>query len=256
MATKKPSRNVIDYDPLAWLNEVDDEDAGSANQSDPDSRPASPADTGHAAVSSDRHSGPATEEPAAYGFFDDDEPAEAQPDESALLSEPAESQAAAANGSSPLDTATPQPADDEENAAYGFFTEHPAETATIDADSGSIDLGTELTIRSVATCKGLIEEKLANGFDVRLSAANLQKIDTAGLQLLYSLKMTLNKTGQTIHWESGHSLINESAALIGLPALCDSDDDPGYGFLRMRHRLRTIVNRQSRVTDFSRETGI
>ena len=93
-----------------------------------------------------------------------------------------------------------------------------------------IQLGAELTIRNAAECKTLIDEQLSTGMDIVLAASDLQKIDTSGVQLIYSLKKTLQKTGQSIQWQSESSLINQAANLLGLEDLYEAQDSDAFGF--------------------------
>jgi ABC-type transporter Mla MlaB component len=282
MANKKTSKNVIDYDPLAWLNEESDLSGSSDENSAPaENEPEAVAapkkktvkkkiakkktakkkgaskQTANKKTADKIVSAKKVDEPlqkstpmeteadqnTAWGFFDDEQIEHNQPE-----SEPetVESEPAAFGFFS--DDDTPEPAavnteqsvevtadDTQDDAGYGFFDTDESLTtqaAQMDADSNIIYLGADLTIRSVAACKMLIEQNLSSGFDIRLAAGELQKIDSAGLQLLYSLKMTLQKTSQTIYWESTSSIINNAAKMIGMPALCDADEesDPGYGF--------------------------
>ncbi len=122
----------------------------------------------------------------------------------------------------------------EKDAGYGFFDtsdQLSSQSVELDRASNIINLGAELTIRSVSGCKALIDENISNGFDIKLAAAELQKIDTAGLQLIYSLNKTLEKTSQCIIWESSNTIINDAAQLIGLPKLLESsEDDEAFGF--------------------------
>ena len=79
-------------------------------------------------------------------------------------------------------------------------------------------------------CKNLIDEQIAIGADITLSASTLQKIDTAGVQLIYSLQKSLQKTGQIILWQSESKLINDAANLLGLESLYESSESDAFGF--------------------------
>ncbi len=239
MATKKTSKNVIDYDPLAWLNE-ETEQNGTAQQ-DNDSAKAGKVTAQASKKKADANAieqdgNVETEsENAAYGFFSDEETPSAAPEDTAAFGffdeedQVTETEVAAADSGQQETTADP-----EEGSAYGFFDDTDALTtqaARLDGDNNVINLGADLTIRSVGACKELIDQSLSNGFDVRIAAGELQKIDSAGLQLIYTLKTTLEKTAQSIHWESTSNIINDAAKIIGMPRLCDADDsDPGFGF--------------------------
>jgi ABC-type transporter Mla MlaB component len=119
-----------------------------------------------------------------------------------------------------------------EEQAYGFFADEPEIqlSATETGVTGKvIDLGAELNIRTVADCKARIQHAMNEDEDIKLDAANLQKIDTAGLQMLLSLRQSLKASSRSIQWQSFNELIDESAAMIGLPSLC-VDDDSGKAF--------------------------
>ncbi len=188
---KKASKKVIDYDPLAWLEEGEDK-----NQQEESASPSTIENQ-----SSDNAE--SQDNTAAFGFFDDD---------------PVEEVAQAAST-------------DEDDLAYGFFDDAPismqSQSARIDADSHTINLGAELTIRSVSECKALIDQLLHQGEEIKLQVNELQKIDSAGLQMLYSLKKTLDKSGQKIHWMSSGAVVNEVAQMLGLPELADTSVDEG-----------------------------
>lgn len=124
---------------------------------------------------------------------------------------------------------------DNESQAFGFFddsfTESTVQSAEHDSESNIISLGTELTIRSVASCKALIDKNINSGFDVKLAAGDLQKIDSAGLQMIYSLNKTMEKNSQPVQWVSTSSIINQSARLMGMQNLVESNDEgTAFGF--------------------------
>ncbi len=207
MVNKKVSKNVLDYDPLAWLDEGSEEPQQGVEET-PEELIESEVET---TVSGTQNLG--------YGFFTDDEDASEETPE-ALITTQKEQKASET---------------EQVSEAYGFFDDDfspsSAPTAQSDEASGIIDLGTDLTIRSVANCKSLISERLHQGFDIRLDANQLQKIDSAGLQLLFSLDKTLKKTSQFIHWVNSNAMINEAARLAGLPELFQvKDDDSAFGF--------------------------
>lgn len=214
-AKKKAAKKVLDYDPLAWLEEGEDEtqSEGSVSQSEIKEKfSAKKASTKKQVASPDKQTASNNEavaeednkvdqdEAAGFGFFDDDPVEEVE-----------------------------QAASDEEGLAYGFFDDVPAslqtQSARIDTDSHAVNLGAELTIMSVSDCKALIDQLLHQGEEIKLQVNELQKIDSAGLQMLYSLKKTLDKSGQKIHWMSSGAVVNEVACLLGLPELSDASAD-------------------------------
>ncbi|MCK5662665.1 MAG: STAS domain-containing protein [Thiotrichaceae bacterium] len=134
------------------------------------------------------------------------------------------------------------------NPAYGFFNSSElsnSQSVEFDSTENHINLGTELTIRSVSACKELIDRAILNGFDVKLAAGDLQKIDVAGLQLIYSLNKTLKKTSQTINWVSCNSIINEASQLIGMPLTIESPEGNGaYGFFNQEEDSKLQTDQQ------------
>lgn len=194
MKKKKTTKNVLDYDPLAWLDDPGS-DPGSEQQSSSQVIEEQELDSG-------------------YGFFADDESKEEMQSEQ-LLSE--------------------QNMDEESDSGYGFFDDAAANSDIAEQNSqvseDNIDLGSDLTIRTVAQIKSAIDYKLQQGTDIQLSAQSLQKIDTAGLQLIYSLVQTLEKSSSQIHWSGTSDLINDAAQQLGLPELIQSStQDDGFGF--------------------------
>ncbi|MBT4075479.1 MAG: STAS domain-containing protein [Gammaproteobacteria bacterium] len=251
-ANKKGTKNVLDYDPLAWLAEGDSADDTEKDIDEPVApekvvkkrvikkvsakkksvkkkstvkkiakKPAKSKET--IAIEETIEMSNSNEENPGYGFFDDSaEPGEVKVTESK--------------------------AEPEEDTGYGFFDNSDqldSQSEGLDNSTNVIHLGADLTIRSVTACKALIDENLTNGFDVKLAAGDLQKIDTAGLQLIYSLNNTLDKTSQSITWVSSNSIINDAAKLIGLPQLMESPEDDGaYGFFDDDEKPNTQVNQQ------------
>ncbi len=118
-----------------------------------------------------------------------------------------------------------------ENVDFGFFESDGDETENRPISGESVvSLGNSLTLKTVSEFKQCIEKKLANSGSVTLDPTDLQKIDTAGLQLLYSLQQSLEKTGQSLSWTSKNFTIESAAGLIGLPDLCDNTMTAGFGF--------------------------
>jgi len=274
---RSSSKNVLDYDPLAWLGEEDDSEAADASAADSGSE--KKAKKSSTKVTDKNKSGKkksskkkqakkeakqkkakkqktindsgseqtlsfesnesklqqsevqSEPESVGYGFFADNDSSE----QSAAHVDDNEQEGYGFFDDAPqAGKQTTSSVEKDEEAGYGFFDDNAGLTtqeAKLDRDSNIISLGAELTIRSVSTFKALIDESLSNGFDIKLAAGELQKIDTAGLQLLLSLKNTLDKTAQSIHWENSNSVINEAAKIIGLPNLVESSEvDQSFGF--------------------------
>lgn len=215
MPAKKTSKKAIDYDPLAWLD-----DSSSSNKEDAarHANRAIAAEQPRAAAKPGKrgNKGGNVETKLTKNQRDSDP-----------LPELTDTVAKASS-------ADEKPASSEEEG-YGFFDQPAMEAMTSDSnrdeDSNAINLGFELGIQSVAACKQLLEDSLASGFDVKINTAELQKIDTAGIQLLLSLKQTLRKRGQDIVWEGTSSVIDNTLAALGLANLVVTDSDgAAYGF--------------------------
>ncbi len=253
---KGRSKKVIDYDPLAWLDDAPgngpDEPAAEPEAAPPEAPQASePAPEEPAANESVE---PSAEADPGYGFFDDESPADEKADDAVAEEDsgfgffddaPSPETAAESAGDEAAgygffeDSPAPGQPSAEDESAYGFFDEaSPAGSAREPwkDDDSVIHLGAELGIRSVQKAHGLIAESLAQGFDPRLDAGDLQKIDSAGLQMIYSLRMTVEKIGQSIVWTRSSPLIDSRAAELGMPPLTGSadgnsdDDNAGFGF--------------------------
>lgn len=125
-----------------------------------------------------------------------------------------------------------------EETGFGFFDDEIAPPSTeVDNDDAKYELlsmGSELTIRNVATFKEKLDASLANQKDIMLDSAELQKIDSSGLQLLYSLHKNLGESGRKINWASKNPVINSAASVLGLDELLQTStfdsQDQGFGF--------------------------
>lgn len=201
MAAKK---NVLDYDPLAWLNDEEDT-PGSSTRS-----------------------------------------AKASKKTAVASASKAKNSAAKKKAASKVKTvkkAVSRTSEDED-IGFGFFD---SETTSVDSDmtnenssSDLLSMGSELTIKNIAEFKEQVGVSLANDRDIKLDPSDLQKIDTAGLQLLYSLHKSLGNRGQGLQWASKNPVINSAASILGLNELLNAstqagesnvgDQTEGYGF--------------------------
>jgi len=96
-------------------------------------------------------------------------------------------------------------------------------------------MGSELTIKNIASFKQCIDESLAQEMEIRLDSSDLQKIDTAGLQLLFCLQKSLRKSGHQIDWVSKSEVVESASKIIGIEILFDNasesiEQDQGFGF--------------------------
>jgi len=171
---------------------------------------------------------------AGFGFFTDDDVVESKTALNTITEDKANDEGFGFfdedNNASDLETST-------EDEGFGFFTDDEndvlevenMETLNISKDD-AINLGSELTIKTVAEVKNQISSLLTNDVDVVINAEEMIKIDTAGLQLLYSLKEALGETGHHIKWIGTSTVINDSAAIIGMPILAPKTKAACFGF--------------------------
>lgn len=125
-------------------------------------------------------------------------------------------------------------ATNEDDEGFGFFSDEDLEavnTQTLDITKDeAINLGSELTIKTVSEVKEKIANLMAADIEIVINAEEMIKIDTAGLQLLYSLKEALNQTGHHIKWIGTSTVINDSAEIIGMPLLAPKSKEACFGF--------------------------
>lgn len=95
--------------------------------------------------------------------------------------------------------------------------------------AGALSLGESLTIKNVADFKKQVTEALAQNSEISLESTGLQKIDTAGLQLLYSLQQNLAVSQRSINWIDLNPVINSAARLTGLTEIVEGIS-AGFGF--------------------------
>jgi anti-anti-sigma factor len=79
-----------------------------------------------------------------------------------------------------------------------------------------LDLGKVLTIAQVADWR----QKLVGVFDLRepivVNGGDIEKIDSAGLQLLVALMKEAEATGAKIEWKAASDLLKQNATQLGL----------------------------------------
>lgn len=136
-----------------------------------------------------------------------------------------------------------------ENLHFGFFDDDNSADKAVDQSENScngnvIDLGESLTIKTVADVKRRIEQCLMQQQDLALDSADLQKIDTSGLQMLFSLRKSLAQSHQQLNWKFRNPVIDSAAKLCGLEEIVagpaevatqqdsstGSATDQGFGF--------------------------
>jgi anti-anti-sigma regulatory factor len=84
------------------------------------------------------------------------------------------------------------------------------------AEKTTIDCGTRLSIDQAESLYQSFETALLTGADLSLKAGDVQFSDTAGLQMIISLKKTLAQTGHDITWKNVSDNLKETAGYLGL----------------------------------------
>ncbi|MEO5343087.1 MAG: STAS domain-containing protein [Gammaproteobacteria bacterium SHHR-1] len=81
-----------------------------------------------------------------------------------------------------------------------------------------IDLGDVLTIREVGQMHERLLQALIDqgGEDYRLSAAELQQVDGAAVQMLVAFVQEATRRGCGLHWQASSEALNKAAADMGL----------------------------------------
>jgi phospholipid transport system transporter-binding protein len=136
-------------------------------------------------------------------------------------------------------TEKPEVADE----SFGFFNDstsssEPSNLTAATGDENSVSIGSELTIKNVAEIKSILDQKLLQSEEIVIEINDLYKIDTAGLQLLFSINNTLSKTGQNVGWRGSDKVVGQAASYLGLSwppqaGNIESDtagNDSNYGF--------------------------
>ncbi len=198
MTVKKTGKSVLDYDPLSWLK-GEEEDADLSSK----------------------------------------EPLAQQAAEEKSANKPASSEAQKAieeSASESLDSVeTAAPAEQQMEAADSTEQE---QVPVADDHNNYLVLDSELTMKNVAEFKLQLDEIMKADTPVSIDAAALRKIDSAGLQMLYSLQKTLKKNGASINWKQESDVIKTAADIIEMDfvavpdqkSIAEIEAEQGFGF--------------------------
>lgn len=80
----------------------------------------------------------------------------------------------------------------------------------------TVECGEALTIANVADLHGKFTKALEESSTVELDAKAVEKVDTAGLQLLVALNTELEKCDGKLLWSSPSDTLVQSVATLGL----------------------------------------
>ena len=90
---------------------------------------------------------------------------------------------------------------------------------TILAGSVKLDLPENCTIAAAEGLHHEMEEMLAGGQDVVVNGSAVERVDTAGLQLLYSFQEALKGVEASISWSEPSASLLEASEKLGLKEL-------------------------------------
>ncbi len=192
MAVRKSGKSALDYDPLSWLKEE------TADASD---------------TSTGEESAPS----------DDVEPTEQQQVKAdsapAAPGEPSSEAAdmAAEKAADIVETAVEPPEIKSDIAANAV--DEPAvqaQSSISDEPTDYVQLDPELTMKNVAEFKQQLDQLMHKDTPIAIDADELRKIDSSGLQLLYSLQKSLAKNGATITIKNNSEVIEAAAKIVGM----------------------------------------
>lgn len=80
----------------------------------------------------------------------------------------------------------------------------------------TVDLPENLTIASADTLHANLEPYISGSQDVLLNAAEVTRVDTAGLQLMYVFIETLKKSSANVSWGAPSNALLDAANQLGI----------------------------------------
>jgi anti-anti-sigma regulatory factor len=92
-------------------------------------------------------------------------------------------------------------------------------TRTGGDDAVCVSLPASCTLRDSLALKALLVDQLALGVDIHIDAGAVERIDTAGLQLLAALARELGDRQQSIRWGAASAPLRAAAERIGVAGL-------------------------------------
>ena len=84
------------------------------------------------------------------------------------------------------------------------------------SETATFDLPAALTIASVEALHEKLEPLSIQGADVVVNGEGVERVDTAGLQLLLAFKQSLTKHNAGFKWQTPSQLLCEAADQLGL----------------------------------------
>ena len=100
-------------------------------------------------------------------------------------------------------------------------------TAKIETAGQHIVCGEVMDIASMAEFRTRLMTALASKQAVELNASQVERVDTAALQVLSGFVQDAHAQQQSVHWRDPSDALCCSAALLGLSRLLNLQKDPG-----------------------------
>ena len=92
---------------------------------------------------------------------------------------------------------------------------------------GSLILASECTVAEADALKSELARRLDESETVTVDVTALQRIDTAGLQLLAAFVRDRRTAGRTIAWRGRAAALEAAAGLLGLNSMLELPDEAG-----------------------------
>ncbi|MGH8299361.1 MAG: STAS domain-containing protein [Steroidobacteraceae bacterium] len=94
-------------------------------------------------------------------------------------------------------------------------------------EDGALTLGAECTVAEADSLKAALASRLAGPEPVTVDVSALQRVDTAGLQLLAAFVRDRRTAGRTVQWRGRASALEAAAGLLGLKDMLELADEVG-----------------------------
>jgi len=88
-----------------------------------------------------------------------------------------------------------------------------------------IDCGEVLGISNVAEIYTKVLSSLADGQLVQFDVSNIERVDTAAIQMIYAFSKEVAKQGHVLLWQNASEAFVRSATLLGLATAMNMTDN-------------------------------
>ena len=94
-------------------------------------------------------------------------------------------------------------------------------------DDGSLTLAAECTVAEAESLKSELARRLDEAAPVTLDVSALQRIDTAGLQLLAAFVRDRRTAGRAVEWRGSADALTGAAGILGLTDMLELPREAG-----------------------------